>query len=154
LQTPKVVIADASCLILLSKIGELELLNLLYHYVYITSEIQLEFGETLPDWIILETVKDKKYQTFLETRLDAGEASAMALAVENSNSLLILDDLKGRKLAKQLNLVFTGTLGVISKAKEENHIDQIKPILNKILQTNFRISEEVISYFLLRYEEV
>lgn len=154
MQTPKVVIADASCLILLSKIGELELLNLLYHYVYITSEIQLEFGETLPDWIILETVKDKKYQTFLETRLDAGEASAMALAVENSNSLLILDDLKGRKLAKQLNLVFTGTLGVISKAKEENHIDQIKPILNKILQTNFRISEEVISYFLLRYEEV
>lgn len=154
MQTPKVVIADASCLILLSKIGELELLHLLYDYVYITSEIQLEFGETLPDWIILEIVKDQKYQTFLETRLDVGEASAMALAVEISNSLLILDDLKARKLAKQLNLVFTGTLGVISKAKEEKHIDQIKPILNKILQTNFRLSEEVISYLLLRYEEI
>ncbi len=41
---PKVLIADASCLIILSKIGELELLQLLYDRIYITSEIEREFG--------------------------------------------------------------------------------------------------------------
>jgi predicted nucleic acid-binding protein len=85
--------------------------------------------------------------------LDIGEASAMALAKENTDSLLILDDLKGRKIAQELNLVFTGTLGIISKAKEAGHCEFIKPIIQKILQTNFRISQAVVSALLLRYGE-
>lgn len=153
MQTPKIVIPDTSCLIILGQIGELELLRLLYQYVYITPEIKLEFGEALPNWVIVETVKDSKYQAFLKTRLDAGEASAIALAVEFPNSLLILDDLKARKLATQLNFIFTGTLGIISKAKEEKQINKIRPILTKLSQTNFRISEKVIDYLLFRYGE-
>lgn len=150
---PKVVIADSSCLIILSKIGELELLHLLYGRIYITSEIEIEFGESLPEWIIVETVQNKQYQKFLETKVDIGEASAMALAKENTDSLLIVDDLKGRKIAQELNLVFTGTLGIISKAKEAGHCNRIKPIIEKILQTNFRISQAVVNALLLRYGE-
>ena len=149
----KVVIADTSCLILLSKIGELELLQLLYDRVYITPEIEREFGEVLPDWILIETVEDKEYQKFLETKLDVGEASAIALARSQVNSLIILDDLKARKIAKQLGIVCTGTLGIISKAKEEGHRDKIKPIIQKILQTNFRISQQIVNALLSRHGE-
>ncbi|MGL5195709.1 MAG: hypothetical protein ACRC8Y_19165 [Chroococcales cyanobacterium] len=53
----------------------------------------------------------------METQVDRGEASAMALAKEKTDSLIILDDLKGRKIAQELGLFFTGTLGVISNAK-------------------------------------
>ena len=70
---PNVVIADASCLIVLSKIGELELLYLLYGQVYITPEIEREFGENLPSWISVETVQNKAYQKSIETVLDVGE---------------------------------------------------------------------------------
>ena len=150
---PKVVISDASCLIILSKIGELDLLHLLYSQVYITPEIESEFGESLPNWIIVETVRDKEYQKSLETKLDIGEASAIALAIEKTDSLVILDDLKARKVARELNLVFTGTLGVISKAKEQGYCDKIKPIIQEILQTNFRISQQVINALLSRYGE-
>jgi predicted nucleic acid-binding protein len=150
---PKVVISDASCLIILSKIGELDLLHLLYSQVYITPEIKSEFGESLPNWIIVETVRDKEYQKSLETKLDIGEASAIALAIEKIDSLVILDDLKARKVATELNLVFTGTLGVISKAKEQGYCDKIKPIIQKILQTNFRISRQVLNALLSRYGE-
>ena len=149
----KVVIADASCLIVLSKIGELELLQLLYDRVYITSEIEREFGEVLPDWILIETVEDKEYQKFLETKLDIGEASAIALAKSQANALIILDDLKARKFAKELGIVCTGTLGIISKAKEEGHCDKIQPIIQKILQTNFRISQQVVNALLSRHGE-
>ncbi len=150
---PKVVISDASCLIILSKIGELDLLHLLYSQVYITPEIESEFGENLPNWIIVETVRDNEYQKSLETKLDIGEASAIALAIEKTDSLVILDDLKARKVATEPNLVITGTLGVISKSKEQGYCDKIKPIIQKILQTNFRISQQVLNALLSRYGE-
>lgn len=49
--------------------------------------IKREFGENLPEWIIVETVQDKQYQKFLETKVDIGEASAMALAKENTDRI-------------------------------------------------------------------
>jgi len=150
---PNVVISDASCLIVLSKIGELELLYLLYGQVYITPEIAREFGENYPSWIIVETVQDKACQKSLETRLDVGEASAIALAIEKTDSLVILDDLKARKLVRKLDLALTGTLGVVSKAKERGYCDKIKPIIEKIGQSNFRISQQVINNLLSRYGE-
>lgn len=64
------------------------------------------------------------------------------------NPLLILDDLKARKLAKKLNLKITGALGVIHKAKKIGAIEYIKPIIEKLLQTNFRISENIIQELL------
>jgi predicted nucleic acid-binding protein len=42
-----VVIADTSCLILLDKIDELDILNALFEEVYITEAIAKEFGNKL-----------------------------------------------------------------------------------------------------------
>ena len=145
---PKIVISDTSSLILLDKIGELELLHKLYDSIITTPQIALEFRETLPEWIIIIDVKDNKYFSFLETQVDKGEASAIALAEEFEDTILLLDDLKARKLAKKLNLKFTGTLGVIHKAKQVGIINEIKPLIDKLLLTNFRISEIVVTELL------
>lgn len=143
-----IVISDTSSLILFDKIGELDLLNKVYDSIITTPEIAGEFGESLPDWIRIVEVKDKKYQEFLETQVDLGEASAIALAQEIADSILLLDDLKARKLAGKLNFRFTGTLGVFHKAKQLGLIDKIKPLLDKLLLTNFRISENIITELL------
>lgn len=76
-------------------------------------------------------------------QIDKGEASAIALGLETSEHILILDDWKARKLAERLGLAVTGTLGVIIRAKNNGIITSIKPYLNKIRDTNFRISEEL-----------
>jgi predicted nucleic acid-binding protein len=144
----KVVISDTSSLIILHKIEELNLLNNLYLEVIITPEIAQEFNDALPEWIKIISVKDKKYQEFLETQVDSGEASAIALAKEMKESILLLDDLKARKLAKKLNLRFTGTLGVLHKAKQEGIIHKVKPLINKLLLTNFRISQNIVDELL------
>ena len=60
----------------------------------------------------------------------------------------MLDDLKARRLAGKLNLKFTGTLGVFHKAKQLGIVDKIKPLIDKLLITNFRISENIVSEFL------
>ena len=149
----KIVISDTSCLILFHKIGELDLLRKVYDSVSTTPEVAQEFSEELPDWIIIERVKDKKYQEFLETQVDLGEASAIALAKEMESPLLLLDDLKARKLASKLNLKFTGTLGVINKAKQIGAIEKVKPLLDKLQATNFRISENIITELLRKNNE-
>lgn len=89
-----------------------------YGELITTPEIVEEFGEDMPDWIKVQSASDKKYQDFLATRIDSGEASAIALAAEFEDVLLLLDDLKARKLAIQLKFNITGALGVIHKAKQ------------------------------------
>ena len=139
----KLIISDTSCFILLSKIEELNLLRLLYKKIITTTEIAAEFGETLPEWVEIVSIKDKSKQQLLETQIDIGEASAIALAMESENSFLILDDHKARKLANNLKLNHTGTIGVIVAAKQKGIIPSIKPLLKKIKATNFHISAEL-----------
>lgn len=100
---PKIVISDTSTLILFHKIDEFNLLQKVYGRLITTPEIAEEFGEELPGWIDIQSVSDKKYQDLLETQVDYGEASAIALAAEFDDALLLLDDLKARKLATRLN---------------------------------------------------
>ncbi len=139
----KIIISDTSCFIILSKIGELDILNQLYDQIITTLDIAEEFGETLPNWITIEKVSDKYSQRILEMQIDKGEASAIALALEVPNCTLILDDFKARKIAQNLGLNFTGTIGIIIKAKLNRKIPSIKPYLEKIKETNFRLSAEI-----------
>ncbi len=140
---PSIIISDTSCLIILSKIGALDILNKLYNSIVTTTEIALEFGEALPDWIVILNVKDIFKQQLLELQIDKGESSAIALALETSNSKVILDDNKARKIAHQLGINYTGTIGIIIKAKLNGIIPSIRPYLEKIKETNFRISPEL-----------
>ncbi|MBN1632909.1 MAG: DUF3368 domain-containing protein [Ignavibacteria bacterium] len=139
----KVIIAYTSCIILFTNIGELDLLRKLYSEIIITPEISDEYGKPLPGWIIVKDVSDKPRQDILEIFIDKGEASAIALALETPGSTLVIDDYKARKIADKLNLSYTGTLGVIIKAKQDGIISSIKPFIEKIKQTNFRISQEL-----------
>lgn len=150
---PNIVISDTSTLILFHKIEEFGLLKKVYNEVITTQEIASEFGEELPGWIKIQPVSDKKYQNFLETQVDLGEASAIALAAEYDDVLLLLDDLKARKLALRLNFKITGTLGVIHKAKQMSIIDKVKPLIDKLLQTDFRVAERIIEELLKLNEE-
>lgn len=140
---PKTIISDTSCFIVLSNIGELNLLQKVYGQIITTIEIATEFGDQLPDWVSIHQVTDKYRQQLLEMQIDKGESSAIALALETPDCTIILDDYKARKIADQLGLHFTGTIGVIVKAKLKGIIPSIKPILSKIRTTDFRLSSEL-----------
>lgn len=140
---PKTIISDTSCFITLTNIGELELLHKLYGKVTTTLEIATEYGEPLPEWVEIVNAVDKSKQQLLELQIDKGESSAIALAIEIPDSIIILDDSKARRIANQLGLSYTGTLGVIVRAKLRGLIPSIKPLVAKIKQTNFRLTEEL-----------
>ena len=139
----KNIIVDTSCLIILTKINELNLLRLLYSKVFVTNEIANEFGSELPDWVAVCPIERNNIKLLFESKIDRGEASAILLALTMPDSTIIMDDLKGRTFAKQFKLNVTGTIGVIIAAKNKNIILSIKPILDKIKETNFFISKEI-----------
>ena len=139
----KTIISDTSCFIVLANIGELELLHKVYEKIVTTIDIATEYGEPLPEWVEIVAVEDQYRQQLLEMQIDKGESSAIALALETPNSTVILDDYKARKIAEKLGIVFTGTIGVIIKAKLKGIIPSIKTLLEKIKQTDFRLSEEI-----------
>lgn len=83
----------------------------------------LYLGVALPNLNSLSWINIKKAQSSnilpLVTDLGAGEREALALAIEINDSLLVLDDNLARRYARLLGLSFTGTLGVLLKAKQE-----------------------------------
>ena len=66
---------------------------------------------------------------------------------------MILDDLKARKIARRLGFKFTGSLGVINRAKQLGLIDKIKPLIDKLKETDFRISDDIIKNLLSKNNE-
>jgi predicted nucleic acid-binding protein len=75
----------------------------------------------------------------------------------DTSSLIILskiiDDLKARKVAETLNLKFTGCIGILIIAKEKGFIISVRFYLEKIQQTNFRISMQLIKNALVLAKE-
>ncbi|MEX6687987.1 DUF3368 domain-containing protein [Danxiaibacter flavus] len=118
----------------------MEILHHVYGGIITTPDVAKEYGENLPDWIEIRCVNDKSKQQLLEMHIDRGESSAIALALEMPGSTLIIDDYKARQIAAKLGIAFTGTIGVIIKAKLLGFIPSIKPILQEIKKTNFRLS--------------
>jgi predicted nucleic acid-binding protein len=150
---PGIIISDTSCLILLEKLGKLELLKTVFGKLTITQIVADEFEKAIPEFIEIENPKDKNYQRILESFLDSGEASAIALALEKENPLLIIDDYKARREAKQLRIKYTGTLGILIVAKEKGLIDSVTEILDDIKKTDFRISERLVNEIILKSGE-
>jgi predicted nucleic acid-binding protein len=138
------VYVDTSSLIILNKINALDLLNKIYSNVIITNYIQLELNEAIPSWISVELTYNID-QSFLKNfNLGLGETSIIINAIKN-NGFLIIDDLKARKIATTLRLRFTGSIGILIIAKELKLIDSVKYYLEKIQETNFRLSDALIN---------
>jgi predicted nucleic acid-binding protein len=120
-------------------------LKSLFGNITVTKTVADEFGNVLPEFVEIENPKNKNYQKILESFLDPGEASAIALALEKEECLLIIDEFKGRREAKQLGLNYTGTLGILIVAKEKGLINSVTEIIKEIGKTDFRINEKLIN---------
>jgi len=149
----EIIISDTSCLIALSNIDKLHLLKDLYQEVAVTKEVQKEFGEPLPKWINVQKVKNNELQAELEKLLDKGEASSIALAIENQDSILIIDEMKGRTVAKSYQIELIGTIGVIMTAHKKNIITDGISVLSELIHAGFRVSDRLLNIIKEKYGE-
>jgi predicted nucleic acid-binding protein len=139
---PELVIADASCLIALSNLGELDLLRKIYGRVVLTPTVVDEYRLDLSDWMDVDAPKDAVKLAQLQQLVDRGEASAIALAIERPGCRLILDDAKGRKCAEAEGLRITGTVGILLKAHHQGLLSVgVEPALVRLRGMGSRISD-------------
>jgi predicted nucleic acid-binding protein len=139
------VISNTSCLIALSNISRLDLLEKRYGQIIVTPEVANEYGVPLPSWIMVKQVNDPIKIQFILNSLDLGEASVIALATEYSDPLVVLDDGKARKYAAGLGIKLTGTLGIILKCLDFGIIakHELMVILSELQRNNFRLPQNL-----------
>ena len=152
------VIVNSTPLIILSKIGELEILKNLYEEIIIPRAVFDEVtikSDAIKNlsWIKILEVQDKSNRKIYQAKLHDGEVEVMMLAKEISADLLIIDDNAAKKFAKFLGFTVTGTLGILLKAKSEKIISEVRPILEKMLAEKFYISDEIINLVLKTAKE-
>jgi predicted nucleic acid-binding protein len=140
----KIIISDTSCLIALERIGRIDLLQETFTTIYTTQTVAEEFEELLPEWILIKEIKNVSMADKLKLILDAGEASAISLALETENSVLIIDEKKGRKVARELNVTIIGTLKVLLIAKNKGVIRSVKEITDDLQKHSFRFNKTIV----------
>ena len=115
------VVSATSVLIYLIEIGRIDLLQSLTEEVLIPEAVAHELnkgGDTLPPdlkSLPVRVIQASEYSTRIREAeslgLDLGETEAIALALTLDGALLLIDERKGREVAKKLGLKFTGLLG-------------------------------------------
>ena len=140
----KAIISDASCLIALTNINRLEILKQLFKEIIITPEVASEYKLSLPKWILIKDVLNKNMIAEIrKNKLGIGESSSIALAMENKNSVLILDDDQARNFVRKNGLVITGTLSIIRNACDLGYIESYEAVCDDLRKANFRFSKKV-----------
>lgn len=139
----RVVVCNTSPIIALACVGQLELLHGVYAQIVIPNAVFDEItvaGAGEPGarevvespWIKRQPVSNAPLATALRLELDAGEAEAIALAVESNANLILLDERLGRRAAQRLGLTVVGTLGVLIAAKDRGLLAAVRPVLDAL----------------------
>lgn len=163
-----IVVSDASPIINLSIIGQLELLPKLFGRVVIPTAVFEEIavqGAGLPgaaevlsaDWVEIKPPQNRAFLNLLlaEKDLHRGEAAAIALAVELHADALIVDDAIGRIHARKQGIPFVGILGILLRAKKKGHLAAVQPELERLKnEANFFISQNLYAEILQLADEV
>ncbi|NJP08689.1 MAG: DUF3368 domain-containing protein [Leptolyngbyaceae cyanobacterium RU_5_1] len=144
------VISDTSPIQYLYQTNLLDLLTTLYGQIILPQAVIDELAEgrnlgvALPDPASLSWVTVRQAQDFFPIdsvieNLGAGERETLALALEIPGSLVLLDDALARSYARSLEVRFTGTLGVLLKAKQSGYLTAVMPILDQLDNLGFRL---------------
>lgn len=91
----------------------------------------------------IRTVENRIAVQLLRKDVNLGEAEAIVLALEEGVGNILIDDHKGRKIARAQGLVPIGSIGALLQAKRIGCISQVKPSLDLLMANGFRISRSL-----------
>ena len=144
-----IIVADSSPLISFAILNHLNLLLKIFDKLYVPEAVFEEiaiwekpYSKELGDFLEgkVKPVQNNLAVGVLSNELDKGEAEAIVLAMENEIPDILIDEHKGRRLARLNGLQPIGTLGVLIQAKKAGYISELKPCLDKLVENNIRIS--------------
>ncbi|MBI4662236.1 MAG: DUF3368 domain-containing protein [Verrucomicrobia bacterium] len=150
-----IVVADASPLIALARVGRLELLRTMFGRLLLPEAVWHEVvaagldragaGMVIQaDWIERRKAADSGMVRLLCRDLGAGESETIVLAREASADLVLIDERAGRTAAKRLGLRVTGLVGVLIEARERGLLPDAAAVVDDLhRRAGFWLSEDL-----------
>jgi uncharacterized protein len=160
-----IVVADTSPLLYLSRIGRLGLLHALYGQVVVPTTVWHEAVLARPDAagvefllsaaaiVVSDQAERAGLERALEELLDTGEAAAITLAQLMHADLLLIDERKGRRVARERGLAVRGTLGVLIEARRAGHLQTLRAAIDELMAAGFRIAPVLVKEALAQVGE-
>jgi predicted nucleic acid-binding protein len=106
------------------------------------------------DWIRILPLKDKRDQ-LLESLLDIGAAAVISLAREQKATLVLIDERKARKVARDIyGLQPIGTARILVEAKRKHLLPDIASQFQKLRQEGYWIHDSIVETALREAGEV
>lgn len=146
-----ILLLDNTVLSNFALVNRIELLtNAFGNQIATTSQVLDEFEdgvargrlpETLLDWLEILDLEAEEESLFREllARVNAGEASCLAIAAQR-NGRVLTDDRDARKLAAQLKIPISGTLGILLRLVQINvlALSEANDILGQMIIGGYR----------------
>jgi predicted nucleic acid-binding protein len=137
------IVSNTSPILNLAAIGEIALLQSLCGQILVPSAVDQEIrrlqvsrsrfaGVSLPAFATVLSVQNAPLSEALKLQLHPGEAEAIALAVEQRATRLLVDEHHARLVAARLGVPTLGCLGNLLDAKRRGLIPAIRPLLEKL----------------------
>lgn len=152
------IVSNTGPIIGLAKIGKLSLLTSLAEDISIPPRVYRELlgkigseaeaiEEATNKFIRIREIKSLELSVEIAiANLDEGEKQAIALAsTYSADTLLLLDDRAGRKVAQSLGIPVTGLIGLLLLAKEKGLIENISVLLRELKYQGYWLSDQVIA---------
>ena len=146
-------ISNTSPLLYLHRIGALEWLPQLFGEVWTPTAVVAELeegrrcGYEVPDLSTLSWVQIVEPRSipagWLALDLGRGEVAAMAMAVENPDRIVLLDDALARRTAQTAGLRVWGTLRIMLEAKSRGITATIKPWVQRLADAGLWFSDDL-----------
>ena len=158
-----IVVADAGPLIGLARIDRLDLLPALYGTVAIPTSVlsELRLSSDRPGARVLMaalvdgTIEPRALAAGCDNELarlsrvlDAGEASAILLAEQLHARFLLIDERRGRQVARTRGLPVVGVAGVLLAARRTGRLDSVAAALSALSQQQYRLSDALVQEIL------
>lgn len=158
------IVCDSSPLITFARAARLDLLRQVVGFLLIPDAVRREItvlGRGMPGareveeatWIASRTIEDAEWTSVLPAALGAGEKEAIALA-RQLGACLLADDPAARREARDRAVPLVSTLDVLDEAKDCQLLDLVKPALDELLRTGFRLARSLYDAKLRRAGEL
>ena len=153
-----IVVSDTCPLNYLVLINAIDVLPAIFEEVYVPPSVMVEltrlktpdqvrqWAASPPEWLKIEAPTTRLAST---ARLGDGEADALSLAKELKIQDVLIDERRGRSIARLEGLTPLPTLAVLEKAAAENLLE-LRPTLERLQRTNMRVPREQIDAALKR----
>lgn len=146
-------ISNTSPLLYLYRIGVLGWLRDLFGQVWIPKAVAIELkqgqqkGYDVPDpsnyaWLQIVELRLMPSE-WLALDLGARELAAMALALENRDRIILLDNALARRIAQAAGLNVWGTLKVLLEAKAHSLTESVEPLINRLEDAGMWVSDDI-----------